>query len=120
MLIFNLLLSSFTKSLPNVASNSCSWMIGVEPDVVFCCNRSSAQRCDMLSILLRFSVFCSYFYFFRDTVAFLSAQTSLSILMLPTEFYCNCTYSPADSPLTRTLTEALHLCLRHFIHCAAT
>ncbi|KAK3514653.1 hypothetical protein QTP70_021564, partial [Hemibagrus guttatus] len=34
-------LSSFDDSMPMTASNSCSWLTGVEHDVVICCYSSS-------------------------------------------------------------------------------
>lgn len=40
----NLQLSSFGDSVPTIASDSCSWLRGLETDVVFFCFNPSASR----------------------------------------------------------------------------
>lgn len=47
-------LSSFGKSVPAVASDSCSWLTRVEPLVVFCFSQSTA-RLEVLCFLRLFS-----------------------------------------------------------------
>lgn len=39
----DLCLVSFCESV-SIALNSCSWLTRLEPDVVFCCRRSSASK----------------------------------------------------------------------------
>ncbi|KAF4091003.1 hypothetical protein AMELA_G00032120 [Ameiurus melas] len=40
----SLQLSSFGEPVPNTASDFCSWLTEVEPDVVFCCCIPSTSR----------------------------------------------------------------------------
>ena len=44
-------LSSFNEPVPTSASDICSWLTGLEPDVVVCCCSSSTSRFNVCSFL---------------------------------------------------------------------
>lgn len=71
-------LSNFGEPLLTEASQSCSWLTEVKPDMVFCLCRPFALRPDMLCILSCFTA--------HHSCNFLSARTSLiNTVILPTE-----------------------------------
>lgn len=67
--------------LPTIASDFWSWLTGEKPDVIVCCCSPSSSRCHVCSEILFCSPWLLKNCFIWGTMDFLSAQTSLVVLL---------------------------------------